>query len=64
MMTFRRILFLATVMFAGVAMADEPALILEEVTVVGAVRGSDAVQVANVDMPGDEELQEMPVAYE
>lgn len=64
MLTFRRILFVSTVLFAGVAMADEPAMVLEEVTVVGAVRGSDNVQVANVDMPGDEELKEMPVAYE
>lgn len=64
MLTFRRVLFVTSLLFAGAVMADEPATVLEEVTVVGAVRSSDAVQVANVDMPGDEELAEMPVAYE
>lgn len=64
MMTFGRVLFVATLTFAGAVLADEPATVLEEVTVVGAVRSSDAVQVANIDLPADQELQGMPVAYE
>ncbi|MBO6753889.1 MULTISPECIES: hypothetical protein [Spongiibacter] len=46
------------------AVADEPQLLLEEVTVIGAVRASDAVGVDNIDVAGDEQLVEMPVAYE
>lgn len=46
------------------AVADEPQLLLEEVTVIGAVRASDAVSVDNIDIAGDEQLVEMPVAYE
>ncbi|WP_022957675.1 hypothetical protein [Spongiibacter tropicus] len=46
------------------AVADEPQLLLEEVTVIGAVRASDAVRVDNIDVAGDEQLVEMPVAYE
>ena len=46
------------------AFADEPQLLLEEVTVIGAVRASDAVRVDNIDVAGDEQLVEMPVAYE
>ncbi|MAY37341.1 MULTISPECIES: hypothetical protein [Spongiibacter] len=46
------------------AVADEPQLLLEEVTVIGAVRASDAVSVDNIDVAGDEQLVEMPVAYE
>tara|TARA_R110001592_G_scaffold112297_7_gene310447 strand:- start:9007 stop:9213 length:207 start_codon:yes stop_codon:yes gene_type:complete len=45
------------------AMADEPVQLIEEVTVVGAVRGG-AVVVADIDLASDEALQEMPVAYE
>ncbi|CAA0082289.1 Uncharacterised protein [Zhongshania aliphaticivorans] len=45
------------------AMADEPVQLIEEVTVVGAVRNG-SVDVADIDMAGDEALQEMPVAYE
>ena len=41
------------------AVADEPQLLLEEVTVIGAVRAVD-----NIDVAGDEQLVEMPVAYE
>jgi hypothetical protein len=47
-----------------VAVAEESWLQLEEVVVVGAVRSTDAVVVADVDVAGDEALQEMPVAYE
>lgn len=46
------------------AVADEPQLLLEEVTVIGAVRASDDVSVDNIDVAGDEQLVEMPVAYE
>lgn len=46
------------------AHADEPKLLLEEVTVIGAVRGSAAVEVADIDVAGDDSIQEMPVAYE
>ena len=46
------------------AAADEPQLLLEEVTVIGAVRASDAVSVDNIDVAGDEQLVDMPVAYE
>ncbi|WP_417765202.1 hypothetical protein [Spongiibacter tropicus] len=46
------------------AVADEPQLLLEEVTVIGAVRASDAVSVDNIDVAGDAQLVEMPVAYE
>ena len=46
------------------ALADEPQLLLEEVTVIGAVRASDALSVDNIDVAGDEQLQDMPVAYE
>ena len=46
------------------AVADKPQLLLEEVTVIGAVRASDAVSVDNIDVAGDEQLVEMPVAYE
>lgn len=46
------------------AVADEPQLLLEEVTVIGAVRASDAVSVDNIDVAGDEQLLDMPVAYE
>ncbi len=44
--------------------ADEPVKLMEEVTVVGAVRGSDAVEVADIDLPGDRQLDAIPVAYE
>ena len=46
------------------AQADEPKLLLEEVTVIGAVRGSAHVDVADIDVAGDDSLTEMPVAYE
>lgn len=45
------------------AVADEPVQLIEEVTVVGAVRNG-SVEVADIDVAGDEALQEMPVAYE
>lgn len=44
--------------------ADEPTQLIEEVTVVGAVRSSATIVVADIDVAGDESLQEMPVAYE
>ncbi|GAB3372952.1 hypothetical protein NCG89_06765 [Spongiibacter taiwanensis] len=46
------------------ALAEEPVKLMEEVTVVGAVRSSAAVQVADIDLPGDEALAEMPVVTE
>ena len=45
------------------AVADEPVQLIEEVTVVGAVRAG-AVEVADIDVASDQTLQEMPVAYE
>lgn len=44
-------------------LADDAVQLIEEVTVVGAVRGG-SVDVADIDAAGDEALQEMPVAYE
>jgi hypothetical protein len=45
------------------AMADEPVQLIEEVTVIGAVR-SGSVVVADINLASDEALQKMPVAYE
>ena len=45
-------------------MADEPVQLIEEVTVVGAVRASANVSVADIDVASDESLQEMPAVYE
>lgn len=61
-----RVMILAAVAVVATpmsAIADEPVQLIEEVTVVGAVRGG-AVVVADIDLAGDEALQEMPVAYE
>lgn len=46
------------------AFAEEPVKLMEEVTVVGAVRASATVEVADIDLPGDEALAEMPVITE
>ncbi|CAA0094972.1 hypothetical protein [Zhongshania aliphaticivorans] len=63
--SFVRVLMLAAVAVVAPmsAMADEPAQLIEEVTVVGAVR-SGAVEVADIDLAADDALQDMPVAYE
>jgi hypothetical protein len=45
-------------------LADEPAQLIEEVTVVGAVRGSSSLAIADIDVAGDESLEEMPAIYE
>ncbi|MBU0537538.1 MAG: hypothetical protein KKF24_15815 [Gammaproteobacteria bacterium] len=61
-----RVLMLAAVAVVAApmsVMADEPVQLIEEVTVVGAVRNG-AVDVADIDLASDETLQEMPVAYE
>lgn len=63
---FVRVLMLAAVAVVATpmgAMADEPAQLIEEVTVVGAVRNG-SVEVADIDLAADEALQEMPVVYE
>jgi hypothetical protein len=58
-------LAVATVFLSPVsAMADEPAQLIEEVTVVGAVRGSASLTIADIDVAGDENLEEMPAIYE
>lgn len=62
--SFRAVLAAAALIVAGAASADEPQLLLEEVTVIGAVHNSDAVTVADIDMAGDDSLADMPVAYE
>lgn len=62
--SFRAVLAAAALIVAGAASADEPKLLLEEVTVIGAVHSSDAVTVADIDMAGDDSLADMPVAYE
>ena len=57
--SFVRVLMLSALAVVAMpmsAMADEPAQLIEEVTVVGAV--------ADIDLAADEALQEMPVAYE
>jgi hypothetical protein len=64
--SFVRVLMLAALAVVAMpmsAMADEPAQLIEEVTVVGAVRNG-SVDVADIDLAADEALQEMPVAYE
>jgi hypothetical protein len=64
--SFVRVMMLAAVALIATpmsAMADEAVQLIEEVTVVGAVRGG-AVVVADIDLTSDEALQEMPVAYE
>jgi|GEM_PF-1275559 hypothetical protein len=64
--SFVRVMMLAVVAVAAVpmsAVADEPVQLIEEVTVVGAVRAG-AVEVADIDVASDQTLQEMPVAYE
>jgi hypothetical protein len=64
--SFIRVMMLAAVAVVATpisAMADEPVQLIEEVTVVGAVRGG-ADLVADINLAGDEALQEMPVAYE
>lgn len=58
------LMILGVALLPLVASAEEPVKLMEEVTVVGAVRASAAVQVADVDLPGDEALQEMPVVTE
>lgn len=55
--------FLA-VMLPATVMADEPVQLIEEITVVGAVRGSSAIVIADIDVVGDESLEEMPTLYE
>ncbi|MGJ8686533.1 MAG: hypothetical protein ACSHWQ_03585 [Spongiibacteraceae bacterium] len=49
---------------SGVCAADEAAYVIEEITVVGAVRASQTRVITDIDLAGDEELAEMPVAYE
>ncbi|MBQ0796780.1 hypothetical protein [Zhongshania sp.] len=64
--SFVRVMMLAVVAVAAApmsAVADEPVQLIEEVTVVGAVRAG-AVEVADIDVASDQTLQEMPVAYE
>ncbi|WP_269619841.1 hypothetical protein [Zhongshania sp. BJYM1] len=61
----RVMLFAAVAVLAAPVsvLADDAVQLIEEVTVVGAVRGG-AVDVADIDVASDEVLQEMPVAYE
>lgn len=56
---------LATAVFLpSFVLAEEPVKLMEEVTVVGAVRSSDAVNVVDIEMAGDADLEDMPVVYE
>lgn len=58
------LLAVASLVSSVTVMADEPVQLIEEVTVVGAVRGSSNLVVADIDVAGDESLEEMPSVYE
>ncbi|MBD2858243.1 hypothetical protein IB286_04415 [Spongiibacter sp. KMU-158] len=58
-----KLLAAAALLVSFSAVAEEPWVMLEEVVVVGAVRTGNAV-VADINVAGDEAMQEMPVAYE
>ncbi len=53
-----------SMLLSTISMADEPVQLLEEVTVVGAVRGSSTIVIADIDVVGDESLDDMPYVYE
>lgn len=53
-----------SMLLSTISMADEPVQLLEEVTVVGAVRGSSTIVIADIDVAGDESLDDMPYIYE
>ncbi|AKH70704.1 hypothetical protein IMCC21906_03064 [Spongiibacter sp. IMCC21906] len=59
-----KVALVAMAFLPSLVLAEEPVKLMEEVTVVGAVRSSDAVKVADIDMAGDATLEEMPVVYE
>lgn len=48
----------------ALALADEAVQQIEEVVVTGAVRSSDTVSIADIDLPEDAAVAEMAVAYE
>lgn len=61
----RKLMMTLTVaLLPTLALADEAVQQIEEVVVTGAVRGNDAVKVADIDLPADKALPAMPVAYE
>lgn len=53
-----------SMLLSTISMADEPVQLLEEVTVVGAVRGSSTIVIVDIDVAGDESLDDMPYVYE
>ena len=57
-------IIVAAALLPTLALADEAVQQIEEVVVTGAVRGNDAVKVADIDLPADKTLPAMPVAYE
>ncbi|MAY35727.1 MAG: hypothetical protein CMN84_06455 [Spongiibacteraceae bacterium] len=54
----------AIALIPTLASANEAVQHIEEVVVTGAVRGNDAIQVAEINLPGDADLAEMPVISE
>lgn len=60
----RPLLVSAALLAASPLLADEPQRLLEEVTVIGAVHGSDSLGIADIDVAGDDSLADMPVVYE
>ena len=53
-----------SMLLSTISVADEPVQLLEEVTVVGAVRGSSTIVIADIDVAGDESLDDIPYVYE
>lgn len=60
----RPLLACAALLASSPLLADEPQRLLEEVTVIGAVHGSDKLAIANIDVAGDDTMVEMPIVYE
>ncbi|MBB3047241.1 hypothetical protein FHR99_001477 [Litorivivens lipolytica] len=60
----RVVLCFAAALIPALASANEAVQHIEEVVVTGAVRGNDAIQVADINLPGDADLAEMPVIAE
>ena len=54
----------AIALIPTLASANEAVQHIKEVVVTVAVRGNDAIQVAEINLPGDTDLAEMPVISE
>ena len=52
-------IFLSTICFANDATQQ-----IEEIVVTGAVRSSEAIEIAAIDLPGDSELKSLPIISE